>query len=126
VFTATSTQRAVIILTAITAAIFIWAFATKSVLVIYSVSLILGFTNAGIRVLRLTYLFKQIPNELMGRVNSIFNMLNILVRSLFIFLFSVPFFNFDNHIIWAFIIMALFLLLSALVLMFNTKQSIEK
>jgi len=126
VFTATSTQRAVIILTAITAAIFIWAFAAKSVLVIYLVSLILGFTNAGIRVLRLTYLFKQIPNQLMGRVNSIFNMLNILVRSLFIFLFSFPFFNFDNQIIWAFLIMALFLLLSALVLMFNTKQSIEK
>ena len=126
VFTATSTQRAVIILTAITAAIFIWAFAAKSVLVIYLVSLILGFTNAGIRVLRLTYLFKQIPNELMGRVNSIFNMLNILVRSIFIFLFSIPFFNFDNHIIWAFLIMAVFLLFSALVLMFNTKQSIEK
>jgi MFS family permease len=126
VFTATSTQRAVIILTAITAAIFMWAFAAKSVLVIYLVSLILGFTNAGIRVLRLTYLFKQIPNQLMGRVNSIFNMLNILVRSLFIFLFSFPFFNFDNQIIWAFLIMALFLLLSALVLMFNTKQSIEK
>ena len=126
VFTASSTQRAVIILTAITAAIFIWAFAAKSVLVIYLVSLILGFTNAGIRVLRLTYLFKQIPNELMGRVNSIFNMLNILVRSLFIFLFSVPFFNFDNRIIWAFLIMAVFLLLSALVLMFNTKKSIEK
>jgi MFS family permease len=126
VFTATSTQRAVIILTAITAAIFIWAFAAKSVLVIYLVSLILGFTNAGIRVLRLTYLFKQIPNQLMGRVNSIFNMLNILVRSLFIFLFSFPFFNFDNQIIWAFLIMSLFLLLSAFVLMFNTKQSIEK
>ena len=126
VFTASSTQRAVIILTAITAAIFIWAFAAKSVLVIYLVSLILGFTNAGIRVLRLTYLFKQIPNDLMGRVNSIFNMLNILVRSLFIFLFSVPFFNFDNRIIWAFLIMAVFLLLSALVLMFNTKKSIEK
>ena len=126
VFTASSTQRAVIILTAITAAIFIWAFAAKSVLVIYLVSLILGFTNAGIRVLRLTYLFKQIPNELMGRVNSIFNMLNILVRSLFIFLFSVPFFNFDNRIIWAFLIMAVFLLLSSLVLMFNTKKSIEK
>jgi hypothetical protein len=86
----------------------------------------LGFTNAGIRVLRLTFLFKQIPNQLMGRVNSIFNMLNILVRSLFIFLFSFPFFNFDNQIIWAFLIMSLFLLLSAFVLMFNTKQSIEK
>lgn len=126
VFTSTSTQRAVIILTAITATIFIWAFAAKSVLVIYLVSLILGFTNAGIRVLRLTYLFKQIPNALMGRVNSIFNMLNILVRTLFIFLFSVPFFNFDNNIIWAFLIMAVFLAISALVMMFNTKQSTEK
>ncbi len=126
VFNSTPTQKAVIVMTAITAAIFIWAFAAQSVLVIYVVSLILGFTNAGIRVLRLTYLFKYIPNELMGRVNSIFNMLNILVRTLFIFLFSIPFFNFDNNIIWAFLIMAMFLAISALVMMFNKTQSTEQ
>ncbi|MES2559995.1 MAG: MFS transporter [Bacteroidota bacterium] len=122
VFSATHTVKAVIILTMITAGIFFWAFTSKSVLVIYAISIILGFTNAGIRVLRLTYLFNHIPNELMGRVNSILNMANVLTRTLFIFLFSMPFFTFGNHMIWAFLVMSLFLLLSGLVLMVNMKK----
>jgi DHA3 family macrolide efflux protein-like MFS transporter len=122
-FTGSSTKKVVIVLTIITAAIFIWAFATKAVWVIYIVSIILGFSNAGIRVLRLTYLFNQVPNELMGRVNSIFNMSNVLTRTLFIFIFSVPFFNFENNIIWAYLIMAIFLLFSAGILMLNKQKT---
>ncbi|MES2781076.1 MAG: MFS transporter, partial [Bacteroidota bacterium] len=121
VFSTTHTVKAIIILTMITAGIFFWAFASKSVMVIYIISVILGFTNAGIRVLRLTYLFNHIPNELMGRVNSIFNMCNVLTRTLFIFLFSMPFFTFGNHMIWAFLVMSLFLLISGLVLLVNMK-----
>jgi DHA3 family macrolide efflux protein-like MFS transporter len=119
VFSGTNPVKAVIILTWITAGIFFWAFAGRSVFVLYSISLILGFANAGIRVLRLTYLFNHIPNELMGRVNSIFNMVNVLVRTLFIFLFSAPFFTFGNHSIWAFLVMSVFLVISAAVLMVN-------
>ncbi len=119
VFSSSNATRAVIILTLVTATIFFWAFASQNVFIIYVVSLILGFTNAGIRVLRLTYLFNHIPNELMGRVNSIFNMMNVLTRTLFIFLFSLPFFTFGNHMIWAYLVMAVFLLLSGMVLIVN-------
>jgi DHA3 family macrolide efflux protein-like MFS transporter len=122
VFSSHHASKAVIILTFITAGIFLWAFASKSVLVIYCISLILGFTNAGIRVLRLTYLFNHIPNELMGRVNSVFNMVNVLTRTLFIFLFSLPFFTFGNHMIWAFLIMSAFLVLSGMVLLLNDQK----
>lgn len=122
VFSTTHTVKAIIILTMITAGIFFWGFASKSVLVIYVISIILGFTNAGIRVLRLTYLFNHIPNELMGRVNSIFNMANVLMRTLFIFLFSMPFFTFGNHMIWAFLVMSLFLIFSAIVLLVNFRN----
>jgi MFS transporter, DHA3 family, macrolide efflux protein len=121
VFSSTNTVKAIILMTFVTAAIFFWAFASKSVLIIYTVSLILGFTNGGIRVLRLTYLFNHIPNELMGRVNSIFNMANVLTRTLFIFLFSIPLFTFGNHMIWAYFTMGLFLLLSGAVLVANYK-----
>jgi MFS family permease len=79
-------------------------------------SLVLGFTNAGIRVLRLTWLFEHVPNEVMGRVNSIFNMANLVFRFLFIFLFSIPVFHQANNIRWAYFVMAVFLILSALVL----------
>ena len=122
VFSSSNATRAVIILTLVTATIFFWAFASQNVFIIYVVSLILGFTNAGIRVLRLTYLFNHIPNELMGRVNSIFNMMNVLTRTLFIFLFSLPFFTFGNHMIWAYLVMAVFLLLSGMVLIVNYKK----
>jgi MFS family permease len=122
VFSSSNATRAVIILTLVTATIFFWAFASQNVFIIYVVSLILGFTNAGIRVLRLTYLFNHIPNELMGRVNSIFNMMNVLTRTLFIFLFSLPFFTFGNHMIWAYLVMAVFLLMSGIVLIVNYKK----
>lgn len=121
-FSSTNTVKAVIVLTFLSAAIFFWVFATKSVMVVYVYSLLLGFTNAGIRVLRLTYLFNHIPNELMGRVNSIFNMANVLTRSLFIFLFSLPFFTFGNQVIWAYACMSLFLLVSGLILLLNYKK----
>ncbi|TAE86994.1 MAG: MFS transporter, partial [Bacteroidetes bacterium] len=123
IFTGSSTRKAIILLSLLTGLIFIWAFATKAVWVIYTVSIILGFTNAGIRVLRLTYLFNHIPNELMGRVNSIFNMLNILIRTLFIFIFSLPFFNFGNNMIWAYLIMAIFIIFSAAMLLMNKQKT---
>jgi DHA3 family macrolide efflux protein-like MFS transporter len=122
VFSSDKSTRAVIILTLITAAIFFWAFASSSVLVVYTISIILGFTNAGIRVLRLTYLFNHVPNALMGRVNSIFNMANVLTRTLFIFLFSMPFFTFGNHMVWAFLVMSVFLVVSGVVLIINYKK----
>jgi MFS family permease len=122
-FSTQGTTKAVIGLTLLTSAIFYWAFAGQQIWIIYVVSILLGFSNAGIRVLRLTYLFNHIPNELMGRVNSIFNMSNILIRSLFIFLFSTSFFVNGNQIIWAFFIMATFLLISAVVLFLNQKDT---
>lgn len=121
-FSGTQTTKAVIVLTLLTATIFFWAFASAQVWIIYTVSLLLGFANAGIRVLRLTYLFNHIPNELMGRVNSIFNMSNILIRSLFIFLFSISFFTTNNQITWSFFIMAIFLVVSALILLSVTTK----
>ncbi|MFN5922192.1 MAG: hypothetical protein ACK45I_12895, partial [Bacteroidota bacterium] len=111
--------RAVISLTLLTALIFMWAFATRSVAVICTVSFILGFTNAGIRVLRLTYLFNHVPNEVMGRVGSIFNMVNVLLRTCFIFLFSVSFFTVSDSIRWAYLIMAAVLIGAAGVLLLN-------
>ncbi len=109
--------QVIIALTVVVASIFFAASVSKSILVIYLVSLILGFCNAGIRVLRLTYMFKHIPNVLMGRVGSIFNLINVFTRSVFIFIFSQSFFSFQNNIVYAYAAMAFFLLLSAAMLM---------
>lgn len=113
VFKKTYLVKSIIILTFGVVLIFLWAFATRSVLVLYIVSLILGFCNAGIRVLRLSYLFANVPNYLMGRVGSIFNLLNVFIRSIFIFVFSQAFFAYSNNMIYAYAIMAVFLLMAA-------------
>lgn len=116
VFGSNQTLRAIIMLTALAGCLFFWVFFTKSVWVVYVFCILLGFSNAGIRVLRLTYFFKHLPNEVMGRVNSIFNMSNVLTRSLFIFLFSISFFNTGNQVIWAFLVLSVYLFASAIVL----------
>jgi MFS family permease len=124
-FTSKSTVKAVIILSIVTSIIFAGAFYFKSVWVLYTVSVILGFTNAGIRVLRMTYLFQHVPNELIGRVGSIFNMLNVLTRSIFIMICSTPFFHTGDQIRWAFLMMSFFILISATVLLAHYKKLVQ-
>jgi MFS family permease len=124
VFSGNHAARAVIVLTLTTVVIFVVAALTRSVLIIYTVSLILGFTNAGIRVLRMTYLFQHVPNEIIGRVGSIFNMANVLVRSLFIFFFATYLFD-DGAIRMAYIVMAIFLVISAGVLIYFYRKIVK-
>ncbi len=113
---------AIILLSMMGSALFFWMFLAKSVWSLYVFCILLGFSNAGVRVLRLTYFFNHIPNEIMGRVNSIFNMVNVFTRSVFIFLFSIPFFTFGHGIVWAFFMMSIFLGISSWVLIANQKK----
>lgn len=78
--------------------------------------LLVGFANAGIRVLRVSYLFEHIPNQVIGRVNSVFSVLNIIMRVIFVMLFSLAFFAESTNIIYAYFTLAGFTLLSGLVL----------
>src|SRR5690606_31913005 len=63
----------IIILTFLTAFAFLLAAFTQSVAFYYVFALIIGFTNSGSRIFRVSYLFGLIPNAIMGRVNSMFN-----------------------------------------------------
>ena len=86
---------------------------------------ILGLTNAGTRVMRTTFLFQNIPNQVYGRANSIFFLGNIAARLFFIAIFAFPFFQKENHVIYTFVILGMFLVISALVLVRYAPQ-IEK
>ena len=59
---------------------------------------ILGITNAGVRILKTTYLFNHVPNNLIGRTNSVFGFLNTIVRMLLIGAFSLPFYQISDNI----------------------------
>jgi MFS family permease len=96
----------------------------KSLIVFFVGSLVLGITNAGIRILRTTYLFNHIPNNLIGRAGSVFNTLNIVVRMLLIGLFTFSFFQIGDNIRFGYLVGVVMMLLAVLSLMIWYKRII--
>ncbi|HMT27920.1 MAG TPA: MFS transporter [Bacteroidia bacterium] len=117
-----NTVYSIIVLLLITTIIFYLVAFTNSVGIFYFFSLLVGVTNAGARVLRTTYLFTHISNDIIGRTNSVFNVINILLRSLFLLLFSLAWFSEDSNITWAYFLCGTFTLLSAWLLIRNYKK----
>jgi len=122
IFKRVNIPAALIILTLITSALFFVLFASNSNILFYIMLFILGLTNAGSRILRVTYLFNNVPNQVYGRAASIFNICNILVRILLLLLFSLSFFEQSNNVVYAFLTLSLFLLLTAGVMLANYKK----
>jgi MFS family permease len=89
-------------------------------------NLIIGITNAGVRILRTTYLFNNIPNNLIGRTNSVFNSINIMIRMLLIGLFSLSFFQIGDNIRFAYLVGCVLLLLTVVVLFLSYKYIISR
>ncbi len=112
----TSRPRAVLITTLLSAMAFLVLAGTRVELLFYLLLFLLGFCNAGTRVLRTTYLFNHIPNQVYGRCGSIFFLTNILFRTFFLLLFALPFFQEANHVVYAFGLMGVFLLVTVVVL----------
>ncbi|MDQ3051391.1 MAG: MFS transporter [Bacteroidota bacterium] len=117
IFKNRNTVYSIIVLMVMTAGIFYWVAFTRSVGVFFIFSFLVGITNAGARVLRTTYLFNHISNDVIGRTNSVFNVINILLRSLFLLLFSLPWFSTGSNITWTYFICGTFVLLAASLLM---------
>ena len=122
IFKRVSIPAAIIIMTLLTSALFFVLFASTSNLLLYLMLFILGLTNAGTRILRVTYLFNNVPNQVYGRAASIFNICNILVRILLLLLFSLSFFEQSNNVIYAFLTLSLFLLLTAGIMLANYRK----
>lgn len=116
-----STPSAVIILSFMTTIIFLVLYLTSSEIIFYSMLFLLGVSNAGTRVMRTTYLFHHISNDYFGRANGILFLSNIIFRIFFLSIFTFGFFQKDNNVIYAFLIMAAFLLISSIILIVNKK-----
>tara|TARA_B100000780_G_scaffold95161_1_gene66331 strand:+ start:760 stop:2031 length:1272 start_codon:yes stop_codon:yes gene_type:complete len=82
-------------------------------------NLILGVTNAGVRIVRTTYLFNNVPNNLIGRVTSVFSSLNIVVRVVLISILSLSFFDFEDNIRWAYFIGVILMIVSISILLYT-------
>lgn len=106
--------KAIIILTLITVLELVCMAWSEDLWLFFIMSFLLGTTNAGIRVIRMSYLFRVLPNQVMGRANSIFFLINVITRIIFLFLISMSFFHHSGNVIYAFLILAAFLMLSVL------------
>jgi MFS family permease len=125
IFKKTNTVKAIIIMMLLSFIVFeILAFTQTSAILIL-VCFILGLTNAGTRVLRITYLFNHIPNHIIGRTGSVFQTINVLMRFTFISLFSLSFFAKGNNITWAYVISGLFIFISIFPLIIFYKKLIN-
>lgn len=79
-------------------------------------SLVMGIGNSGARILRASLIFRTVPNQVIGRISSVFHQYHTFIRISFIGLFSYPFFVQDRNVVFAFIIMGGFILTNALIL----------
>ena len=120
-FRNSNSVRAIIIMMILTFLVMTWVAFTQSLFVFFAFSVIIGITNAGTRVLRITYLFNHIPNNMMGRTGSVFQGVNILLRVIFSWIFSFAFFVRGSNITWAYFIGSVFILLSVIPLIANYK-----
>lgn len=107
-----NTITAVIILMSLATLAFTVLAVSQDVFILLGLGIFFGISNAGVRILRVTYLFNHIPNHIIGRSNSVFQSINIFLRSAFIGLFSLAFFSDGSNITWAFVIAALATVLS--------------
>ncbi len=95
---------------------------TQNYMIFFFFSAAVGITNAGTRILRITYLFNHIPNNYMGRAGSVFSVLTTTARAMLIALFSISFFSTGNNVIWAYFICGIFVLLCVFPILAKYKE----
>jgi MFS transporter, DHA3 family, macrolide efflux protein len=64
----------------------------KNLIIFLATFLVIGFCNSAVRIQRVTFMFRTIPNYIIGRTGSIFFMTNVIFRMGLSLLFSIPFF----------------------------------
>jgi MFS family permease len=119
-FASRSTQQGVIVLMAVAGASFAMVALSSSAFLFCAFCFLTGFANTGIRIFRMTYLLKKVPNYLMGRVNSVFTLTNTSMRTLFSLLFSQAYFTTGPHINLPFLIIGVYVIGSAMIIMLIT------
>ncbi|MEO0468334.1 MAG: MFS transporter [Bacteroidota bacterium] len=103
--------------------------ATHSVPLTIGAAIFLGICNAGTRILRITYLVRIVPNHVIGRVNSLFAVLNVLMRVSFLTLLTIPFFSAEANgpnIRYAIVLLAGIMFLAAGTLLITFRRFSQK
>lgn len=98
----------IIVLSLVSSIVHLVFFGSTAVTVFYWMHFCIGFINASIRILRVTYLFRHTPNSVIGRANSVFFMSNVFWRLAWIGIISLPFFSIKNNIVYICLGLAIF------------------
>lgn len=126
VFRSTNSIKAILLLLGIITVLLTICSFVSSIVIFFAFMFMLGVTNAGTRILRITYLFHHIPNHLTGRVNSVLFMLGTVFRLFLSMLFSLAFFSTGDNVTWALLVCVAFLLINFIVLAINYKSLNEQ
>ena len=90
--------------------------------IFFIATLIIGIANASVRITRMSYFFDHIPNNLIGRCNTIFNSINTIIRNILIFIFSLKWFSQEDHVILGYIIGIFVLIIFSIPILFLSQQ----
>jgi DHA3 family macrolide efflux protein-like MFS transporter len=104
IFTRINAVAAIIILMVLSVGILYMMAFTQLLSTFFAFCLIMGLCNSGIRILRITFLFQQIPNHIIGRTNSIFNSFNIFMRVVLLLIFTNSFFTMGSNVTYAYFV----------------------
>lgn len=122
IFRRTNNIASVIILMFLAGTVFLYLSLGRVTLLFYTCLFLTGITNAGTRIIRVTFLFNQIPNHVIGRTNSVFTVINLVVRSVLIGVFSLPYFMSGTTVRFAYMFGGFFVLASAVPLLLDYKN----
>ncbi len=103
-------------LATITTSVFVALFISTDVNVFYLGAFLLGFSNASIRIQRVTFLFRIVPNDVIGRASSVFFIFNTLFRLIFIGMIF-KFFTEPDKVPYAMLMLAIFVSIGVLILL---------
>tara|TARA_B100000902_G_scaffold395993_2_gene455827 strand:- start:20755 stop:22014 length:1260 start_codon:yes stop_codon:yes gene_type:complete len=94
----------------------------NSLFIFFIANFILGITNAGVRILRTTYLFSKVPNNIIGRAGSVFGSINVTIRMILIGILSLPFFMEGYNIRWSYFIGGVLMVFTISVLLYYSSK----
>lgn len=121
-FRKTTTVLANIILTLLGSLVFVGLFFTHHLGWLYALLYLLAVSNSGSRIMRVVYILKRVPNQVIGRSQSVFSVINVIFRLLFILLFSLSFFAENAR--YGFGVFAISAFIAAIILMIYYKRLI--
>lgn len=121
-FRKTTTVLANIVLTLLGSLVFVGLFFTHQLGWLYALLFLLAISNSGSRIMRVVYILKRVPNQVIGRSQSVFFVINVLFRLLFIYLFSLTFFV--ENVRYSFALFAMSAFAAAVVLLIYYKRLI--